>query len=820
MKRLQLIFLFSIIVYCLADNDQYDCESKFSDALRDINENQCKKIDSTCRYNDTHTNCITPHDCSEGSRTSTSACQKIIPTNFYLYKCDYANNECSQKFRTCSDWKKLGDRDNPQSLSTDICSDLSPGDDGDRCYQYEKNPGNIVCEAHFDRCESIGTNDNSKCDNNIPKNFWEKCVWEKRDGDNSASCHTDTRICGPTLYVDAIKGSCNKLQLASTETDKVNKECIYDDNIKQCKVEYKECRYQDFGTDTDNCENYMPLNESKTGYEYSQKCTYDKSSEKCQPVQRKCTEFNKSPIPIPTDLLNDKLCSELIVSDDNYFRCAYNEENNECYEEYKSCGDYISNKVETKREGCERIVLPNKTEKCVYDINKDECVTKPIYEKCEDYVGKDKKTCESIILSPTTRPYCILDKDSNCIERPLFCSEAFNEDDCINVARASDNNKRCAYDSIGCTNSTTCSPVILPHCYEEYIRCEDYLGDSKYECENIILYNGKKCKWESSRCRTNNKICEDAETEEECELIAEIGVTDTERKVCAWAGNTDKCIETFKYCSDYRETCPSTGNCRNFCANKIKPYDESGKNLDIGFKCIYDDNVGCQKVPVKCNDASNDPILCKLYSDKINDKDKKYCGFFEGSCKEYYQECKYVEFDYPSENSKCTDNIINVEDNNIYGVCKVNTTDGKCIQKKVCEDFRPISTSGYYKDICERLNPHCSYRSIDISLGSLSISYPICEFKDYKEKSCANTTFYTEDENNSEICESIEVSEPFKKCVINEDKSGCEKVYKELPYSTSYTSYSESQGNENQESSSDFPIKGINLILILLCFLF
>ena len=816
MKRLQLIFLFSILGYCLAQNDQYDCESNFLDALRQINENQCKKIGSSCRYNNTHTNCITTHDCSEGSGTTT--CQEIIPTNFYLHKCDYGtnHNDCVSKLRTCSDWKKLGLTNN--ALDTDICSDLSPGDDGDRCIQY-----NTYCEAHFDTCGSIpsSTNTNNpKCTNNIPKNFWEKCNWEKKEGETVYKCNTVKRTCGSTLYVDAQRDSCNKLDIFDDGSDIGNKQCIYNDNNKQCKVEYKECKYQDIN----NCENFMPLNNSKTGYNYEQKCSYDESTSKCQPVNRKCSEYNKNPIQIPTDLLNEQLCSKLEVTDNNYFRCAYDEVNHRCYEEYKSCEDYISYKVETKRSGCEKIVLQDKTEKCVYDINKDECVTKPIYEKCEDYEGKDKNTCESIILSPTTRPYCILDKDSKCIERPLLCSEAFNRLDCLNVARASDNNKRCAYDGIGCTSSMSCYPVKPPkYCYEEYVRCEDYLGDSQNECENIILYNGKKCKWESSRCRTNSKICEDAETEEECKLIAEIGVSDTERKVCAWNGTV--CGETFKYCSDYRETCSSGGDCRTFCS-EIKPYDESGENLDIGFKCIYDDNVGCQKVPVKCSEAGNDPILCKLYSDKINDKNKKYCGFFEGSCKEYYKECKYVEFVQGSDDWKCTGNIIKVEEDNIYGVCKVNNTDGKCIQKNVCENFTPIlqisipSSSNFYQEICERLDSHCSHSSISFSYLGQTILNHSCEYKEYKEKNCSNTKFYTENENNSEICESIEVSNPFKKCVINEDKSGCEVVYKELPYSTSYTSYSESQGNENQESSSDFPMKGINMILILLCFLF
>ena len=798
MKTLQLIFLLSILGYCLADNEQYNCESNFEIALKSINENQCTLIGSTCSYNDTHRKCVTKHQCSEEDGTDSTKCRKIIPTDFYSSKCDIVGGDCRSKPRECGDWKIFGLT--YDSNSRDICSDLSPGDNGDRCIEVGGS-----CNAHFKKCERITTNTNSKCLNNIPENPWEQCEWKTIEGTDK--CVETKRICGTTLYVDADKDLCKKLEKNNVVTDKENQLCIFDEYNSQCKQDYIECKYHRYTTVAD-CERHMPLNSENNGYDYTKKCTLDESTEdKCKPVTRKCSEYNKSPIEIPEDLINDELCSKLEVTEE-YYRCAYDEENKICKEEYKSCEDYISKKVETNRNGCTSIILSDKTKKCVYDINKDECVTKPIYEKCEDYKGKDKKTCESIILSPATRPYCILDKDSECKERPITCAEAFKDKDvCLNVARASDNNKICAYYG-GCP-IPDCDPEKPPkYCYEEYTRCEDYLGGIRDECEDIILYDGKKCKWDSSsnRCRTNSKICEDAVTEEECKLIAETGVSDTERKVCFWDDTNDKCIETFKYCSDYRERCSSGQACIDFCEKNIKPYDESGKNLDFGFKCIYD-IVGCQKVQVECSDADDNPILCELYSDKIYDRDKKYCGFFEGTCKEYYMECKDVEFSSPSNDAKCTGNIIKVQDDIICGACKVDG--GKCIQKKNCEDFDDIGlTSSSKKYICESLDSHCSYNSGE------------CQYKEYKDFYCTSKNFYTEDENNSGICEQIEVSDPFQKCIIKEDKSGCEIVYKQLPYSASYTTYSESQENENQESSSGFPIKGINLIIILLCFLF
>lgn len=75
------------------------------------------------------------------------------------------------KPRECIDWKKLGQT--PNALSRDICSDLSLGDNGDRCIE-----AGGYCKAHFNKCESIITNGYSECYNNIPENPWEQCEWK------------------------------------------------------------------------------------------------------------------------------------------------------------------------------------------------------------------------------------------------------------------------------------------------------------------------------------------------------------------------------------------------------------------------------------------------------------------------------------------------------------------------------------------------------------------------------------------------------------------------------------------------------------------
>jgi hypothetical protein len=94
-------------------------------------------------------------------------------------------------------------------------------------------------------------------------------------------------------------------------------------------------------------------------------------------------------------------------------------------------------------------------------------------------------------------------------ERAFLCSEVFDEENCLYYAKASINNKRCAYDSSR-----------VDPCYEEYIKCEDYLGNDSTICTDIKLYDGKKCVFESDRCRTKNKTCSEVTTKEECKMIA------------------------------------------------------------------------------------------------------------------------------------------------------------------------------------------------------------------------------------------------------------------------------------------------------------
>ena len=777
MKTLKLILVLAIFSYCFTDT--FNCEEEFENLLKQ----KCEEIDS-CSYNpnDPNHRCVETHECGTGN---SSYCARINPQDYLSKKCFYDGSSCTSIPRQCGNYIT-------NSIIGNSCESLSVSNPNEqRCILTYGTYGTGNCEAHYKDCSKASQ---SKCNTNIPELSSKKCEW-------STSCNPVDRYCGDgdKTFVNFFgKDECNVLQVTGmTDEEKTKKKCIYDGGI--CKEVLKECESYTSVHSEDDCNNYMPLKvvgTNKYDYDYEKICTYISDSGICNPRKRKCLEYSSE----LDEILSDNFCKNLDTSE-TYYRCTYNEETNRCKEEYRSCDAYINNKVETDRSNCEDIVLEDKTKTCVYNQKDDTCTEIVKYSTCGEYKEKDKKICESI-LSSENNQYCILDKDSECIEKPINCTEALDDEEmCLKIAKSTDSNKRCAF------GYTSASPLIKM-CYEEYIRCEDYIGNSQSECEKINLYDGKKCEWETNTgagttlkiCRSTFKTCSNAKTKEECKLIARTGVTDPDRKVCDWDGSS--CFENYKYCSDYRGTDP------NVC-KKIKPYDESGDNVDIGFKCFIDndENVGCEKVPVECGDAGHSRSLCESYSQYIKDNDKKFCVYDDNSnsCKSYYRKCEYIKHS-EEVTSSCTNNII---EGYIIGACELDDTGTKCVTKNICSKL--ASTYSSKRDyFVKRINPNCSYSYSSLTSSNI--------FK-YGEKTCKQTTFYTNSANNKEICESMMASTPYKKCILKEDGSACDEVYREFNYSTAGISYSRAPDNVTQENSSHFIEKGMHLFMALICLL-
>jgi len=560
------------------------------------------------------------------------------------------------------------------------------------------------------------------------------------------------------------EGEC--IQLQSTNNDK---KCVYSGG--SCIAEFISCEKY---TIQSSCDGQIPLVQKGSGYSYSDThickwVTPSTGSPKCEAVYKNCDSYTGS---------DSNVCPNLRVTDSTNKRCAYDstKTSSVCREVYNSCQLYNDKVVSKTRTGCEEIILADSTKKCTYIEEVDKCVETDLYSTCEDYKGTDKYICESI-RSPTTNSKCVLEKDRKCIERTFNCTEASNEEDCLYYAKPQDSRKICVYNS--------------GKCYEVYKNCEDYFQtEPSNQCKGLTLYNGKSCYLDSnsspSRCRSSDKTCSQVYNEDECKLIAETGVSDPDKKVCdyiQYSNGSKSCVENYKYCSDYRGTDP------NIC-NYIKPYDESGKKIDITSKCKYTttNSVGCERVSKQCTDTDvvSNPILCALISEKIDDNNVKYCAFIGSSCAKHYKTCESFPGGTYDDQNYCENQLI---PQNYLTTGHCEWKNNKCVTKTDCDTFKVSD----YEYLCENM-PNCTY------------SGGICQ-KTSTIESCKDVKFYISSDENEETCKNLETESPNTVCSLKEDKSGCEEILNgtNLQASTS-----------GQENSSEFISKGIHFIIILL----
>ena len=805
MKNTQLIFILVILSIYITE-EQETCSSNFDGKL----SSKCSNLDQDCK-NEDGLGCYR-RGCSN-AKDSTS-CLSTLPSDPKNKYCIWESSDCVEKKKTCSMYDPArGDTCNLlQARSNYECVLTSET----TCEEFPK----ICSGSDFLTC-GILDGYTRLADPKL------RCTWgypNPSDHSIPENCHTEIKTCdesygGVHFFYDGTNNICNQLKKNDD-----NNICIYFNG--KCKEVKKTCG----GYDQYSCNIFdegghvydnMPADETTYFYNLKQKCVWDKNKNggECVPIDRQCDDFNQN--------IDMDICKNLRPTDKDNQVCVFDSDSNKCIEKYNSCQQFSVNTPDKDRAQCEdSLSLIDTNDKCEFILGQHNCQKKEaIYPTCSDYdkTGeKDRIKCESII-NPNHPYYCVLDKDTQCIERELICSEVNDPDDCLHIAKASEPNKKCAYDS-----------SITPSCYEEYIKCEDYIGKStdnqstkKDNCEKIKLYNGLKCEYdiESDRCRTRKKVCSEALTKEECKLIAKTGVSDPDRKVCEFIdennnGNFDSgdCQEIFKYCSDY-----NLGD-KDECT-KIKPYEFEGEKIDELSKCYFEEGriQKCQKVPKECSDADNNAILCSNISNNIKNKNIKYCRYDKSSnlCKEEYKTCesykktnkKGDESTYPSSTY---DNYLNnkndcqkiIPNNYENYACSYELDQYelkyKCVESKECTLF---DINDVRKDeLCYSFESDCKYTSSE------------CITKTDIE--CKDIIFYPETTEEYRInhCNEIPASKPYKKCTLKEDKSGCEEIYKDISFSTAASSYKEPPGSGNQESSE--MIGGVQLIMILLCLLF
>lgn len=732
MKGSRLIFFFTLIVFCFAE-DPDDCSTKFESILVD----KCSLISSKCGYNSEKRICR--EECSSGT---VETCSGITPPNYHTHRCSYdsSSRTCIPIQRECTSWNGVYDEDD--------CSKLkSPDGNGYRCDILSYG---AQCSSYSNDCSGFD-GDQSGCNDHTPFEYTSKCLYNTGEG----KCNKVPRNCGDNFYKMNIN-LCHNL----TPTDS-QKKCFFVGN--SCHENYEGCK----GYNEGQCNSGKPLikNESGDDYDILKKCYWLSSTGVCESRNKNCYDF----VDTGDEKKNEELCNRLEAIEPNKKKCVYDDQ--KCIEEYRSCQLYNENETKKTREECERIIptAPNKL--CYFKEEENQCEERDIFTNCEDYKGNDKNICESII-SKATNSRCILEKDSTCKERAFHCNDTDIKYQCLTYAKPKDNNKKCVY-----------SENHSPKCFEEYKTCEDYLKSGTNNlCSSIKLYNGKECIYEQDRCRSNNIICKDTSDEDECKLINKTGVSDPDIKVCQYDKINHECFENYKYCSDYR------GENNTICEN-IKPYDESGENLDITSHCTMDLIVGCKRIPYKCTNA-NDAFKCASISPYIKDNKIKYCAYYNGQCREYYKKCEDAD---PA--SECSRNIpFNFSKPN----CEAITVTGvkSCKNKEDCASFDPE----FYSNLCYSLSPNCSY--------------DVTNHKCYTEteKTCEDLKFYIASDNNEEVCKSYEPSDPNKICSLEENKLKCEVIDK--------GQISPPSDPSNQESSSRFMKKTMNLIIITLILLF
>ena len=157
----QIILIFALLGF-LTTQDTDECYAWFHGKLEEI----CKSnVFTECKYNIFDKKCIQINSCSEGNGDE-ELCKKLIHPDFHTKKCKYdtEKNECTEALKICTDYNKA----NPDagsdavSIKGDVCEQLYPGDEGDRCFLSDS------CLPQFNKCEDAPR---TKCSDNIPSNL-------------------------------------------------------------------------------------------------------------------------------------------------------------------------------------------------------------------------------------------------------------------------------------------------------------------------------------------------------------------------------------------------------------------------------------------------------------------------------------------------------------------------------------------------------------------------------------------------------------------------------------------------------------------------
>ena len=734
-----IIILLSLLTTIVCD-DYTICSGDY--LLQDIcSRLQGEEEGQICYYNGN--SCLSVYlNCGDYKGTDSSICESIDLHDDRL-GCKLNNeNVCSQYTKQCSDGDGKG---------KEKCEAISAGDEKKRCYYY-----NSKCNSFFNDC---GEAPKDECANNIPSDTKYKCYYDNDENQckpqkrkcneylSKSDCwelytSTEEKRCYYTGYscletyknCSAYQGSstytCTSIKLYndSNQVDYGHK-CVLEDGI--CIMKQKECSDSDESR-TSCISTYFEGIEGK-------KCVYNSSSSKCLEEYTRCEAYNGS---------DENYCKNIIprYSDgerDKYRKCVL--ENSKCKTVYSKCSDYDDTFGSTF---CQYLQTSNSSYKCVYKTSDQTCVELP--KRCEDYKGTSQEECELIIVyngSITDDYHKCVYENNQCIMKQKNCSDLTSYY-CNNLILSE--TKKCYY-----YNSK---------CIEIDKQCENYKGNDSSLCESLKPYKSMyeiDDEYECSFVNDKNCVKKKKEQSEYCfyngtdaDICSMYTPSDPNTKVCTMYNN--KCIEQYKYCSDYK------GIFSLECTS-IKPYDPETNKIDPYSKCVFSNNI-CAKQLKVCSDYSGyDANECSKYYSGDNDKECTIDGYY---CTANYKKCEYYNGTYISS-STC--NYIKLKD--YTKKCEHVPASGgqpaKCVTKnKTCSD---LNKQNYLRKYCPAIPLNNYLKQCQYSYSNNI--YTCIEHNN----TCTEIKFKNEDEATEEKCNALNTTSIF--CTLKSDKTGCRRVY-------------------------------------------
>ena len=751
-------------------------------------------------------------DCSSFESSIALACSSLGNTD---NRCYYTEGQCKSSLHKCEDY-------NPSSNFNDqSCTSIIPDDyqmvecvvDGNpkKCVPKKKSceqtTDETVCpnlEAGTDKrcvftngkCEAhyneCSKASQNECNNNIPQNSKMKCNWD-------SSCQEKDRECNKYITYTDINGRhagnqyCYQLK-ADDDNDQV---CILDEG--NCKSVYKSC---DKGNgDETKCKGIKPLNDYYFAFNSNKYCSYSASN--CIEKVKNCNQYIKG--------TGSQYCTSL-EAENKSKKCVYDVEKDECTEQYTSCSSYSSDTSVTtpKSDDCKKInpIDSNGFQYLKCELEGDQCREKQ--KDCNDI--KDKETCNEYNSYLSTK-YCLfLERNNTCVNSFKTCEEYKtnpNQNDCELIQPN-------YYDSYIYTYKCIFNAAD-ESCERQKMTCEDYQGNDGDECSKIS-YNlddrdTYSCRMIDGKCKKEYRYCTDYKGTDKakCEAIR------VDPYKCVYDTKDKECYQEYGTCNEYKGTDPTIcsyydSNDENKrcilvngkCVEKEYYYhcsDYEGTNKDVcqsiipvndrTKKCVYT-NEGCVEQNKVCEDARDESECTNIIA---SDSTKKQCVFINNACKEQFKDCDTYNSENSVDEGECESIVLNDKyDSDSYKYrCKytASTNGGKGTCTKVARNCDDFDV--------ELIRKQCSSISLMDYLKKCTFNSndKSCSIK---EKTCLDMS-YISYYPSEEYCNKLAVSSSNKICVAG--RNGCIEVEK-----------------EKNSNNSSFELKLSQMVFILLFLLF